>query len=46
MTTLRRFTCDDLLRFNNVNFDVLTETVRDNVVPVWPLRATLPRRPS
>jgi hypothetical protein len=27
MTTLRRFTCDDLLRFNNVNFDVLTETV-------------------
>jgi len=23
---LRRFTCDDLLRFNNVNLDVLTET--------------------
>jgi hypothetical protein len=28
MTTNRRFTCDDLLRFNNVNLDVLTETVR------------------
>lgn len=26
--TLRRFTCDDLLRFNNINMDVLTETVR------------------
>jgi len=25
--TLRRFTCDDLLRFNNINMDVLTETV-------------------
>ncbi len=23
---MRRFTCDDLLRFNNVNLDVLTET--------------------
>lgn len=27
MTTNRRFTCDDLLRFNNVNLDVFTETV-------------------
>jgi N-terminal acetyltransferase B complex catalytic subunit len=26
MTTNRRFVCDDLLRFNNVNLDVLTET--------------------
>eukprot|EP00854_Cymbomonas_tetramitiformis_P001164 gene1164-1735_t len=27
MTTIRRFTCDDLFTFNNVNLDVLTETV-------------------
>ncbi|KAK3287429.1 N(alpha)-acetyltransferase 20, NatB catalytic subunit [Cymbomonas tetramitiformis] len=26
MTTIRRFTCDDLFTFNNVNLDVLTET--------------------
>jgi hypothetical protein len=26
MTTLRRFTCDDLFSFNNVNLDALTET--------------------
>jgi len=26
MTSYRRFTCDDLLRFNRVNLDVLTET--------------------
>ncbi|GFH29973.1 N-acetyltransferase domain-containing protein [Haematococcus lacustris] len=26
MTTIRRFTCDDLFNFNNVNLDVLTET--------------------
>jgi len=26
MTTLRRFTMDDLLTFNNINLDVLTET--------------------
>jgi hypothetical protein len=26
MTTLRQFTMDDLLKFNNVNLDVLTET--------------------
>ncbi|CAM9634701.1 unnamed protein product [Phaeothamnion confervicola] len=26
MSTTRRFTCDDLFRFNNVNLDVLTET--------------------
>ena len=28
MTTIRRFVCDDLFEFNNVNLDVLTETVR------------------
>ena len=27
MTTLRRFTCDDLFTFNNVNLDYFTETV-------------------
>lgn len=26
MTTLREFTMNDLLKFNNVNLDVLTET--------------------
>lgn len=26
MTTLRPFTCDDILKFNNVNLDSLTET--------------------
>lgn len=26
MTSLRRFTCDDLFSFNNVNLDILTET--------------------
>ena len=26
MTTMRRFTCDDLFTFNNVNLDILTET--------------------
>jgi hypothetical protein len=29
MTTIRRFVCEDLFRFNNVNLDPLTETVRD-----------------
>lgn len=28
MTTTRRFCCADLFKFNNVNLDVLTETVR------------------
>lgn len=28
MTTMREFTCDDLFKFNNVNMDKLTETVR------------------
>jgi N-terminal acetyltransferase B complex catalytic subunit len=26
MATVRRFVCDDLFRFNNVNLDKLTET--------------------
>lgn len=26
MSTTRRFCCDDLLKFNNINLDVLTET--------------------
>lgn len=29
MTTLRRMTTDDLFKFNNINLDVLTETVGD-----------------
>ena len=28
MTTIRRFSCDDLFTFNNVNMDLLTETAR------------------
>ena len=45
MSTTRRFCCDDLLKFNNVNLDVLTETVR---VPVgeergFPKRRVAPR---
>ena len=31
MTTIRRFCCEDLLRFTSVNLDHLTETVRDNL---------------
>jgi hypothetical protein len=27
MTTIRPFVCDDLLTFNNINLDKLTETV-------------------
>lgn len=27
MTSTRKFRCEDLFRFNNVNLDVLTETV-------------------
>ena len=35
MTATRRFCAEDLLRFNNVNFDPLTETVRimDELTP-------------
>jgi N-terminal acetyltransferase B complex catalytic subunit len=28
MTTIRRFTCNDLFTFNGINLDPLTETVR------------------
>ena len=42
MTTIRRFVCDDLLRFNNVNLDPLTETVR-LLQPRAPLRRALTR---
>jgi hypothetical protein len=28
MTSIRRFTCHDLLHFNNINLDYFTETVR------------------
>lgn len=28
MATLRRFGTDDLFKFNNINLDALTETVR------------------
>ncbi len=34
MTTVRRFCCDDLLRFANVNVDHLTETVH-YLLPVY-----------
>jgi hypothetical protein len=36
MGSLRRFTCDDLLRFNNINLDVLTETVSEDMSNPWP----------
>ena len=40
MTTIRRFTCDDLFTFNNVNLDVLTETYNLpfylQYLAVWP----------
>lgn len=29
MTSTRKFRCEDLFRFNNVNLDVLTETVKE-----------------
>jgi hypothetical protein len=32
MGTIRRFNCEDLLRFNAINMDVLTETVRGDVL--------------
>lgn len=41
MTTLRRFTCDDLFTFNPVNLDFFTETVRRQAVSAvvrWRLR--------
>ena len=35
MTTIRRFCCDDLLRFSSVNLDHLTETVSIIFVFLW-----------
>ena len=40
MTTTRTFTCEDLLRFNNINLDVLTETYAQSFyltyLATWP----------
>lgn len=38
MTTLREFRLDDLLRFNNINFDVLTETYNGTIDVRWNAR--------
>ncbi len=47
MTTLRRFTCDDLFTFNPVNLDFFTETVRrkpDISQCQWPCGASCVHR--
>ncbi|GAX73972.1 hypothetical protein CEUSTIGMA_g1422.t1 [Chlamydomonas eustigma] len=40
MTTIRRFTCNDLFNYNNVNLDILTETYNLNFyltyLATWP----------
>lgn len=41
MTTIRRFCCDDLLRFSPVNLDHLTETVSFVKPPIPQLSASL-----
>lgn len=43
MTTVRRFTCDDLFSFNHINMDVWTETVCFTLfsVPIWRLLLSL-----
>ena len=46
MTTIRRFVCDDLLRFNNVNLDPLTETARLLRAHLCALRPDAPPRRS
>eukprot|EP01084_Bolivina_argentea_P035543 65915_1 len=50
MTTLRRFMCKDLLRFNNVNLDVLTETYNMNFylsyMAKWPEYFLVKNSPS
>lgn len=50
MSTTRPFVCDDLLAFNSVNLDVLTETVRpvgqlatSTLRSLTPLRRHLPQ---
>ena len=35
MTSVRRFTCNDLFEFNAVNLDYFTETVRGHGGDVW-----------
>jgi len=40
MTSVRRFTCDDLFTFNNVNLDYFTETV--SILQLLLLLQTLP----
>lgn len=49
MTTVRRFTCDDLFTFNNVNLDVLTETYDMrfylNYMSKWPELFTVMESP-
>lgn len=46
MTTIRRFCCDDLLRFASVNLDHLTETVRHRRVSSPSLPFIFERIPS
>jgi len=50
MTTLRRFTCDDLLAFNAVNLDALTETYNTPFYQLylarWPEYCTLAEGPG
>eukprot|EP00026_Physarum_polycephalum_P020612 Phypoly_transcript_23309.p1 GENE.Phypoly_transcript_23309~~Phypoly_transcript_23309.p1 ORF type:complete len:188 (+),score=13.25 Phypoly_transcript_23309:46-564(+) len=50
MTTIRRFTCDDLFRFNNINLDHLTETFNLGFylqyLSTWPEMCTIAENPS
>jgi len=50
MATLRRFRCDDLFRFNNINLDVLTETYHNpfylQYLATWPDLFTLQEAPT
>jgi len=50
MTSLRRFSCVDLFRFNNINLDKLTETYNtpfyQQYLAVWPLYNMVAVMPS
>eukprot|EP00128_Syssomonas_multiformis_P013984 Colp12_sorted_trinity150504_noHs@12622 len=50
MTTLRRFTCDDMFKFNNLNLDSLTETYNlgfyMSYMARWPNYFTAAESPS
>jgi N-terminal acetyltransferase B complex catalytic subunit len=50
MTTLRQFCLDDLLRFNNINLDVLTETYNGafymSYLAKWPESFVVAESPS